>query len=467
MRKTLSCFTLSVTVLIVGCAVPDTPPADEALASVLPETTAIPAHFVEDTSTGEYVLPDNWISSFNDAGLTAIVNEALANNLNIVAAASQIEAASGYAIQAGSQMKPVIAATGETQAMEFKNMAQNNSSSAALGVSWELDLWGKVRAQRGAAEASLETTIADYEYLRLSIKAQAARSWYMATETVQQLKLAEEVVELYKSTLELVDAKFELGDGDMKDVYLARADLASAEDRLKQIHSARKSAIRGLELLLGRYPGAALQVAGEFVPVPPSVPAGLPSDLLMRRPDLVSAEKRVEAAFLQTASASAARFPSISLTAGAGATDNALMNLLGAGSTFWNVGANFAAPLYTGGALQAEVDIQTANQETALALYGQKALVAFSEVETALTNEAVLAERVAFLEQIVVNNEGALSIANDQYDLGSIELIDVLAMQSRVVSSKVALISIKNARLAERINLHLSLGGDFVLPEED
>ena len=452
--------TLLLSLIISGCAVPPPPTSDEALAMALPETTEVPDAFVAEGSGEMAPLPANFIKAFNDPQLDALVEEALANNLNLQASASQVTAAGGLVTQASAQMKPVVGAAGEAVETGFGG-SQVTETQGAVAISWELDIWGKIRAQTDAAEAEFEAVTAEYEFARLSLRAQVARSWFMAVETNQQLAFANEVVDLYTRTLKIVTAKNELGEIGMKEVHLAKADLASAEERLRQVKGAHEVAQRSLEILLGRYPSAEMEVSSEFAAVPPPIPAGLPSDLIERRPDLVAAERRVAAAFNQTTSAKAARLPSIGLSGSAGGVNNQLTTLLGSGSSFWNVGANFLAPIYSGGALQAEVEIATAQQEGALAAFGQKALVAFGEVENSLSNEQLLEQREAFMDSIVDNNEKAFEIAQTQFQQGAVELLDVLQMQARLVNAKVAQISMRNARLAERINLHLALGGDF------
>ncbi|MEX0325954.1 MAG: efflux transporter outer membrane subunit [Puniceicoccaceae bacterium] len=454
-------LSLLAAAFLAGCAVPPPPTGEEALDMALPETTEVRESYASQQDGEIGPVPANFIHAFGDAQLDAIVDEALQNNLNLRASASRVEASAGFVTQAGAAMKPVVSAAGEAVETGYSGIPQQSSNQIGLGVSWELDIWGKVRAQTAAAEADFEAATADYEFARLSLKAQVAKSWFTGVETYKQVAYAQEVVELYAKTLDIVNTKHEFGEIGMKEVHLARADLSSSKERLRQATGAHEVALRSLEVLLSRYPSAELQVAEEFVAVPPAIPVGLPSELIERRPDLVAAERRVAASFNLTTAAKAARLPSIGLTAGGGAVNNQMTSLLGSGSSFWNVGANFLAPIYSGGALQAQVEIQTAQQEAALADYGQKALVAFGEVETTLSNETILREREELIDAIVEDNERALELANTQFENGDIELLDVLQMQARVVNAKVAQISIRNARLAERINLHLALGGDF------
>ncbi len=240
----------------------------------------------------------------------------------------------------------------------------------------------------------------------------------------------------------------------MQDVHLARADLASAEDALRQAIGGKKEVQRALELLLGRYPAAEVETADELVPVPPPVPVGLPADIIERRPDLVAAERRVASAFFLTEQARLARLPSFSLSAGVGGSSDLDDMIL-------NLGAGIMAPLFTGGALEAQLDSATADQEAAIAAYGQSLLRAFEEVETSLTNERLFAEREVYLDTVVDENERALELARVQYDVGQIDLLSLLQIQTKWIGARIGLLRIQNDRLAQRVNLHLALGGSF------
>ncbi len=211
---------------------------------------------------------------------------------------------------------------------------------------------------------------------------------------------------------------------------------------------------RALEILLGRYPAGEIETATELIPVPPPIPTGLPSQLLERRPDLIAANRRVAAAFFVSEQARLARLPTFSLNVAVGGVsgiDDAIGNLTAGG----------VAPLYTGGAIAGQIDIANADQQAAIGAYGAAVLRAFEEVETALTNEDLLNRREAFVSTSVDNNLQAYNLAKTQFDVGQIDLLSVLQMQSRWIGGRVTLINIKNQRLAQRIDLHLALGGSF------
>jgi outer membrane protein TolC len=317
-------------------------------------------------------------------------------------------------------------------------------------MSWEADVWGRVEAGASAAEENLRATVADFEFARQSLAANVAKSWYLAIELQGQENLALEVVDIRTELLGVVETRAELGVVSTEDVYLARSDLNAAESVVRQTVGGQREARRALEVLIGRYPGAQIEIAPELVPVPPPISAGLPSELLERRPDLIAADRRVAREFFLTEEARLASLPRFSLTVGAGI-----------GDTISSLGAGLVAPLYTGGAIEAQLDGATASQQAAIAAYGAAALNAFEEVETALTNERLLAEREGFLKNIVSNEFKAYEIEQIRYEEGATDILSVLLIQSRWIAARITLLRLENERLAQRINLHLALGGSF------
>jgi NodT family efflux transporter outer membrane factor (OMF) lipoprotein len=322
-------------------------------------------------------------------------------------------------------------------------------------------VWGRISSQVAAGEAQYEAAIADFEYARQSLAAQVAKSWFLATEVQMQRELAEMTLALKTRTLELVQAQSDSGRATRQDLALARADVATAADTVAQAESSYEQAVRALEVILGRYPGAELEVPHDLIEMPAPPAAGLPSQLLERRPDLLAAELRIAAAFEQLQSDDAARLPRFALTTEVGAGTADLSDFSDTTNPFWSLGANIVAPIFDGGLREAQVAISEANQEAALAAYAGAALVAFQEVENALRNEAILQRRETLLLSAVEDNAEATRLARTQYEVGAIALLSVLQIQQREIGSRAALISIRNARLTQRVNLHLALGGSF------
>lgn len=447
---------LVLCVVVAGCAsqLKDAPPSEEVLEDALPESTTIRAEWAAPAGdTGE--VDDAWLATFNDPELDALVAEALnEQNPNLRVFAAQVDRAQAAARLASAALKPTVSLGANLSGTGGPEQVEQQSATVGIGISWEPDVWGRIRAGANAADESLRATVADFEFARQSIAANVALSWYVATELRLQAELAAEIVDLLAETVTLVERKQQVGQVSMQDVYLVRADLLGAEDALRQAISGQQQARRALEILLGRYPAGEIETASGLVPVPPPISTGLPVDILERRADVIAADRRVAAAFFLTEEARLARLPSFPLTAGVGGNSD-LDGLI------TDLSLGLVAPLYTGGALEAQVEIATADQEAAIAAYGATVLQALEEVEGALTNEDLLEQREALLERSVDNNLKAWELARKQYDIGEIDLLSVLQMQTRWVGSRTALIRVQNARLAERINLHLAIGGSF------
>jgi NodT family efflux transporter outer membrane factor (OMF) lipoprotein len=442
------------TIALPACKSAAPPPTtEETIEKALPETTEIPdgykaADFVD---TGE--VEDGWIASFGDDELVALVDEAMKNNLNLRISATQVDSAAAAAVQAGARLKPTVdLALGSTGS--GTTSATSTDTVVGLSTTWEVDVWGKLASGSAAAEASFMAAQANYEFARQSIAGTTAKSWFIATQTTMLLDLAQQTVDLYTETLDLVQTKFEVGQVTMQDVHLAKADLASAEEALRQAKAGEQQARRSLELLLGRYPGAEIEARTKLPQLPPPVPVGLPADLLERRPDLIAAEDQVKAAFYLTEQAEAAKLPSIALTGTVGASTDV-------SDFIFDLGAGLVAPLFRGGALEAQVDSADAQQRAAIAAYGQSVLKAFEEVEASLTNGRLYDEREEFLKVVLEENTGAWELAKTQYEVGKVDLLSTLQMQARVVGARIGVVNIRNDRLINRVNLHLALGGSF------
>jgi NodT family efflux transporter outer membrane factor (OMF) lipoprotein len=345
-------------------------------------------------------------------------------------------------------------------------MSGDNSGlqGAVLSVNWELDLWGRVRAGRAAATADFESAGLDYQYARQSLAGAVARLWFLATEADLQAQTARLTVRDSEELVRLAQARSDVGVGNDEDVYVARATVGAYRDALRQIEAARADALRALELIIGRYPAGAINVAAQFPGQPPAVPAGLPSDLLERRPDVVAAERRVAAAFHRIQEAKAARLPVIGLTTGVSAISSDLFVLKDHDNPVWNVGANLLMPIFKGGALKTQVEIRTAEQKQALAAYAGVGLRAFGEVESALTSEIVAREREQILNQTMADNRRAFEIVRTQYDVGKTDLRFVSQRQLALNANQASIIRMQAEQRVQRVNLHLALGGGFGLP---
>ena len=447
----------SIAVLLSACAVQQAPTQSDIAEEALPSTTEVPSEWASDAQDNGKV-DDGWIATFGDKQLEALVDEVLQNNLGLRLAATQVERASAISRLAAASLSPMVGVGGDYGTRSVSRMyagyaLPTETYSATAFVSWEADVWGKLRARARAGEEALAATEADFEFARQSMAAITAKAWFLAIETRLQLELAEDAVRIFSEILVLVEAKHEVGQLPLQNVYLTGADLASAQEAVRLVRSAHEQILRALEVLLSRYPSAELETVDALVAVPPPIPAGIPADIVARRVDLIAAERRVAAAFFASEEARLARLPSFSLTGVAGTT--ALTNEL------TQLSAGLFAPIFTGGALKAQVEIANTNQQAAIAAYGLTLLTAYSEVENALNNEKLFAEREQFLEKAVTDNSAAMELTKEQFDVGRVDMLSVLQIQARVLAARSALIGIRNQRLVQRVNLHLALGGSF------
>jgi len=403
-----------------------------------------------------------WIDAFADPILADLVAEAQENNRSLRAAAANVDRAYALLRQSRSELFPNLDLSGSAaRSGPLEGTPTSNSLTLGLQSSWEVDLWGRVRSNVDASFQSAEAAQADYRYAQHSLAAAVARTYFTAIEAGLQVVVAEDIVTALTEIDRIVQVRFANGYANAQDTALARTDLEGARDTLFSAQLGQRDAVRALEVLLGRYPGAELELRHGFPSAPPPPPAGLPSQILERRPDLVAAERRIAAAVSGVDQAQAARLPQFSLTGSLGGASNELSNLLDPANVIWRLATNLLAPIFDGGRRRAQVEISTAAQEEAVASYADLALNAFSEVEGALDQGEVLRRRYNALSEANNASGQALRIAQLRFDEGENELIDVLNIQQRVFGSRSSFVAIESSVLAQYVNLSLALGGDW------
>jgi len=443
--------------LATSCALKNPPDAAAIKAEAMPKVV-VPLTWSAIPSKAS-IVTDNWLASFHDDQLVAAVNEAIAANPDLRIAATRVETAMLYAKLAGAKLYPSV----DLLARGGLKLSGDNSGmqGGLLSANWELDLWGRVRYGKAAAAADAMAVQADFEFARQSMAAAVAKNWFLATEAAMQAEVARQAIQRSQDLVGLAETRSRVGVGNDEDVFVARSTVGTYQDALRQIELAQSQAIRGLELLLGRYPAAAAAVTAKLPAQPEEIPAGLPSELLERRPDVIAAERRVAAAFNRVGEAKAARLPTIALTAGVSAISSDLIVLKDHDNPVWNLGANLLMPIYRGGALKTQVEIRTSEQKQAVAAYASIGLRAFGEVEGALASELAARDRERLLTQVAADNERALGIVQTQYRVGSTDLRFVNQRQLALNSSQAALIHTQAEQRVQRVNLHLALGGSF------
>lgn len=447
---------LAAATLLGGCALKDPPQRPDMQREALPGLAAPDSWRSPEAGAG--AVQAAWLSSFDDPQLTALVAEALANSPDMKVAAARVEQAAAYVEAASSSLYPQVNAIG--------NISGKNSNSGTLdfgGVfaSWELDLWGRVRAGRETARLQLLSARLSERYAHQSLAAMVARAWFLATEARLQKDIAGDMAARAQKLVDLARERRTVGIGNDFDLSVAEAALAGYRDAVAQLDLALRQSVQAIETLVGRYPATELEVRTALPALPGPVPAGLPSELLERRPDVIAAERRVAAAFYRVEEIKAARLPAISLTSGLSTISSDLVVLQERDDPVWGWGGRATVPLYLGGALQAEVAVRTAEQKEAVAEYGRAGANAFAEVEKALAAGFALQARRPLLQQAVTENEHALALAETRYRVGSDDLRAVEQQQLKLFAARSALLRVESEQLVQRVNLHQALGGDF------
>jgi outer membrane protein, multidrug efflux system len=454
---------------LAACAVNPPPAPEDVRKDALQGTEVRAAWAKADAARADATaaaISDNWLTTFNDPQLTALVNEAIARNPDLRAAGARVEQAAAYARSAQAQLLPWfnLLGTGGVKAGGGSDLT-SALQGIMLGVSWEPDLWGRLRYGRNAADDAYASAQADFEFARQSLAAQVARSWFMAIETKLELDAAESMAASGRTLVSLAQDRRRVGNGSEKDVALARAELGTMDDSARQARLAHEQAVRSLEIILGRYPATELAVASQLPDMPGPVPVGMPLSMLERRPDLIAAERRVASAFNRVGEAKAAQLPTIRLNASVSALSSEVLQLQdGYSNPSGGAGGTLFAPLYHGGALRAQVELKTAEQKEAVARYGSQVLRALGDVENALSASQILAQRAEILSQVLAEQQRTLDYDQQSYRVGRVDMRTVQQQQQQVQAARISYLRVRSEELSQRVNLHLVLGGSFAEP---
>ena len=454
--NTAAMIVVGVGALLISCTTPQTPPAHQQKNLPIEET------WQSGQKTAPRLVDDGWLSNFQDTRLSQLVEEALRNNRDLQGGAAVVAEAEARARRAGADLRPTAdLAADATRSDAGPSSSASSQYNLGLQVSWEVDLWDRLGSESRAQALDAIAAAADFEFARQSLAARVAESWFVTIGNKLQLALDEDVLAIERDTLNVVQLRVDAGAVSRVDLNVARADVARAKESMARSQGNLDEAVRSLEVLLGRYPAAELNVTDQLTSYPEPIPAGLPSELLERRPDLIARDRQVAAAFNRTQAAQAARLPRLALTGAVGGASGSLRDILNPSNVAWSLGTNLLAPIYDGGRLQADVEIRTAQQEQALAAYASTALQAFEEVETALANERVLLVREERLTIVVDELAEAVRILELRYNAGEIDLLSLNQVKKSYFTARDDMLRVKVERLRQRVNLHLALGGSF------
>ena len=455
-HRALTAFVVISSALLNACTISKVQNSKELTDKALPNI-AIPNQFAAIPNSGGAHVDDGWLKQFNDPELNELVIEALKNNPDIQVIAARRSQSTALIDAAGGAQYPGVNAIGSTGGKVGSN--GTGLSGYYIGASWELDLWGRVRSSIAGAEQNAKAINADQDAARLSLIATLTKSVWLARNLQEQAQLANANALAAEKYAELIKIREKIGASSLTEVSTAIASAAQSKEAALNAVQTRDQTLRAVEILLGRYPKAQPLKTTKLPAIPEPVGAGLPADLLERRPDLIAAEARVNSAFYLTDEKRLARLPKISLTAGFGYINSQVFTLLNGSNTSFGVGANAVIPLFQGGTIEAQIAYQNAEAQAALANYGKIVLVAFNDVENALSGEANWRERSKQLETQLNQQKRIMQNTRAELQIGR---IDQRQVQQQVIRTNTSEMNWRQGRLdalTQRVNLYLALGG--------
>jgi len=449
--------------LLAGCAVrPDyqRPPVE------------LPAAWKE--SAPRFVEDGRWWRIYDDPVLDRLVEEALAQNSDVLVAAARVEEAGALLGLAQSGLRPQVeasASAGRSLSSSATGLLppgvprERDNTRAALGVSYEIDVFGRLRAATGAARAELAASVAVRDAVRLSLAARVARSYGALVALDAQVEVTHRVLASREESLALNRRRREAGVISDFDLRQFEAETATVRAQLPPLERDRDVEEAALAVLVGRSPRAVLEdgierpQGAQAQPVAAMVPQGLPSELLLRRPDLVEAEQRLIAANARVAAARAAYFPSITLSGVLGSESAELSDLFTGPAGIWSIVAGLAQPIYAGGRLDAQRDAARSRERAALAQYQGAIRNAFGEVRQALVTQARARESYAAQSARVGALQETVRLARLRYANGVTSQLELLDAERGLLAAETARIEALRAQRAAVADLFRALGG--------
>jgi NodT family efflux transporter outer membrane factor (OMF) lipoprotein len=461
MRRLALLLAVLAMLALGGCATSGNP---------LAPAPAMPGAWNEPSASDAAAPERDWWSSFGSAELSGLIDAALSASPDMAIAAEHVRQAEAQVRIAGSTLFPALNFSAASARRETRpqggSWSGENSSSAALSASYEIDLWGRNAAGRSAAESSLRATRFDQETVRLTLVAGVAGAYFQVLSLRGRLAIARENLEIAERVFKVVDARVRYGAVSALDLARQQAAVLAQRAAIPPLELQERQTLYALAILLGRQPqgfdAAASSVSAVLVP---RIAPGIPAALLVRRPDLASAEAQLAAANANVAAARAALLPGISLTGSAGLASDVLLNFLSAPSAALAIGASLLQPIFDGGRLRAQVDVAASRERELVENYRKFILAALADVESALAAGSRGVDQEVLQEQVLVQARRALQLAEVRYREGADDLLTVLDAQRTLFQAEDQLAQIRLARLQASVGLFKALGGGWKMPE--
>ncbi len=415
---------------------------------------------------------DAWWTLFGDAQLDGLIAAIEPSNQNIRAAEAQYRQALALITQARAGLFPTL--SGSLQATRSQSPATTNARTGAtsnagrvtsqdggISASWEIDLWGRIARTLEANEANAQASAADLAAARLSARAALAQAYFQLRVAERRAGLLADTVEANRRALLIAENRYAVGVVPRSDVIQAQSQLASVEAQLIDTQIPREQLQHAIALLIGRPPAALAMAPAPLPPLPAKVPLALPSTLLERRPDIAAAERRVAAANAQVGVATAAWFPSLTLSGAAGFRSTDLTDWITAPARYWSLGPSLALTLFDAGRRSAVIEQNAAIYDQRVAQYRQTVLAALVEVEDNLVALRVLADEAAAQARAVELARQTLQITLNQYKAGLVGFNNVVTAQTQLLSAEQGALSVLGRQFDASVVLVRALGGGW------
>ena len=428
-------------------------------------------------ATPARIANGQWWAIYGDPVLSSLERQVEVSNENLKAAVASYYAAREAAGVTRGTLFPSIG-LGADATRSGGSGSRNGSLSAPSGfvpsgsgtrtfydadanASWDLDVWGRIRRELESDEARAQASAADVAAARLSAQATLAEDYFQLRAAEEELRLLKTSVQDYQVSLQIAQNRVNAGVTTLADVYSARTQLENTVAQESTVELTRAKLEHAIAVLIGKAPAQLALAEGEFTSAVPVVPAGLPSQLLLRRPDIAAAERDVESANAQIGVAEAAWFPSLTLSGSFAYESASFSKLIRASNSVWSFGPSLAQTLFNGGATVAQIRENRALYDSAVATYRQTVLTAFQQVEDDLATLDHLQTEYAQQAQAVADAEKSETLTLNQYKAGVADYASVLAAQTARLSSQITALNVQSQRLVASADLVDAIGGGW------
>ncbi len=437
-----------------------------------PELTVPDAYRSAETAASPEALDTQWWKQFDDPALDALVAEAIANNRNLQIAVANVERAAGALTQTRSALFPQLSYSAQGEKARATELGSTPLPSsvpnpsvnyqAVAAASWEIDLWGKIRRQTEAAQASLLATEESRRGVVMSVVASVVSGYIQLLALDEQLKIARRTAQTYEDSLKLFELQFKYGVVSQINVAQARSQYEGALASTPPIQQEITQTENALAVLLGRNPGPIPRTQTLAQLKLPEVPADLPSQLLVRRPDVVAAEQQLVAANAQIGVARSLYFPTISLTGIFGGASADLSELFKGPARVWNYAGVVTGPIFTAGSISGQVQQAEAGQKAALANYELTVQSAFADVDNLLSARLRTDEQLAAQARLVAALADYSRLARLQYGAGYAPYYAVLQAEQQLFPEELNYARTRASTLIAVVNLYKAMGGGWI-----